>query len=495
MKLRQITSKLRRTRLRKRARIEETSITSVPRRRQSLDLRIGARLFEEVRTHVEDFSNGEEAGFLLCSLSRLPERDVLLARRFVRVPEEALQRGKDGSVLSWSAEFNSNVLQQALNVDATLVLVHSHGYPRPRFSPDDRRREVPLFGAFSRLLDPLPTGSVLLGGGDATGSFWLSGANTLQLRRVVICGDPIETWHSTELPLSARPARPRLARQVVAIPESGAKLADAKVAVVGISGGGSHVIQQLAHQGVGTLIAIDDQIVDETNLGRVVGATEADIDVTPKTALAKRVATGIDSSIEVIEVRHRFPSAEAITQLKEADIVVACLDTFRARQDVNKFCRRYLIPLIDIGMVIKTREERLSLARGQLIASLPDTACLRCWFLDDATLAGEQREHPAGYDQNRRAPGDPQVVSMNGTLASEACNTVLDLLTGYSGGERGARLWKYDGRRGELERVELPSRRPDCDACAEEGLGDPRTFIAREPSLTTPRLPYAEAAR
>ena len=63
---------------------------------------------------------------------------------------------------------------------------------------------------------------------------------------------------------------------------------------------------------------------------------------------------------------------------------------------------------------------------------------------------------------------------MNGTLASEACNCVLDLITGYSGGKRGAKWWFYDGQSGELEGHDLPSHRPDCPACAEQRLGDPR---------------------
>src|SRR5262249_22748601 len=163
------------------------------------------------------------------------------------------------------------------------------------------------------------------------------------------------------------------------------------------------------------------------NLGRVVGAMHSDIDRTSKTNLAERVATGIDPDINVIKVDARFPSDKAIAALKTADILIGCLDTFRARRDVNQFCRRYLIPLVDIGMVMEPRGERVARADGQVIVSMPGLPCMRCWFLTDALLAREEREHPAGYDRNPDAPGDPQVVSMNGTLASEACNCVLDL--------------------------------------------------------------------
>jgi molybdopterin/thiamine biosynthesis adenylyltransferase len=428
----------------------------------------------EVRSHVENFSRGEEAGFLVCSLTRLPGRDLLLAREFISVPDSAIERFSGGSVLSWSADFNSQALQRAVDLKATLVLVHSHGKTEPHFSGDDRKRELPLFAAFSRIIDPLPTGTLVLGEGQAAGSFWLNGRNDLIFRRVVVLDETRQVWRSSELRPEPRPLRRRLDRQSVAIPGSDALLADAVVAVIGLSGGGSHVIQQLAHLGIGTLIVVDDQIVEETNLGRLVGATEADIDAcTPKVDLSERVAAGIDSSIRLIKVPHRFPSSQAIAELKEADIIVSALDTFRARDAVNRFCRRHLIPQVDIGMTIRTRDERLTLAQGQVIVSVPGiSSCLRCWFTDEKTLAEEERQRPAGYDRDPDAPGDPQVVSMNGVLASEACNCVLDLLTGCSRGARGAKIWRYDGRSGVLEVGDPPARRPNCDACAEEGLGE-----------------------
>ena len=438
---------------------------------RGLELRVASDLFDKVRRHVEDFSRGEEGGFLLCGLSSLPDRDVLLAREWVRIPERAMSRGTHGSVLSWSADFNSEILERALRTGTAPVLVHSHGRPRPGFSGDDQRKERALFPAMSRLLGGPLTGTLLLGQGDAVGSFWADGARSHEFRRLVVVESPIESWASGSLP--PPPTRRRLARQSGAIGQgSDAKLATARVAVVGISGGGSHVVQQLAHQGVGRLIVFDDDVVDETNLGRVVGAVATDVDITEKTELARRIAHGVDPKIEVVEVRERFPSTISIEALKEADVVVSCVDTFRAREAINAFCRRHLLPLVDIGTAIRTANERLVRADGQLIVALPGKPCLRCWFVTNAVLEAEERARPAGYDDNPDA-GDPQVVSMNGVLASEACNSVLDLITGYSNGARGHVFWQYEGRSGSLEPCEVPPARSDCPACAEEGFGDP----------------------
>lgn len=436
-----------------------------------VEVRIEAALLEKVREHVEDFSRGEEAGYLVCSVSAAASRYILLAREWLPVPEWAIQRNSHGSVLSWSAKFNGEALQHAFDHDATLLLVHSHGTARPHFSSDDYAKEPPMFAPASRMLDPFPTGSMLLGHGHAVGSFWRSGSNTVNFQRLIILDRAIHVWR----PRDSKPRkRNRLARLAPVIgPEGDSKLAEARVAVVGISGGGSHVVQQLAHGGIGTIIAIDDDTIDETNLGRVVGAVAADVDKTRKIDVAERVAKGIDLDISVAKVEARFPSPEAIEALKSADVIVTCLDTFRSREALNLFSRRYMIPLVDVGVTIESRGERLARADGQVIVVIPGQPCMRCWFLTDAVLEKEQRDRPVGYDRSPDAVGDPQVVSMNGVLASEACNCVLDLLTGYSNGARGPCWWQYEGRGGELERFDLPSHRHDCSACAEQRLGDP----------------------
>ena len=224
--------------------------------------------------------------------------------------------------------------------------------------------------------------------------------------------------------------------------------------------------------GVGTLVPLDDEGVEDVNLGRMVGSRTDDVGVS-KVEVMKGLINGIDPDIEVISVEARFPSAEAIDALKGVDVVVSAVDSFVAREQINVFCRRYSLALIDIGMNIETCKEQLRSAHGQVICVLPDSPCLRCTpFLSDAVLERERREHPPGYDRNPDA-GDPQVVSMNGTLASEACNILLDLLTGYSRGKRGARWWQYNGRTGEVEVAELPARWVNCPACAEAGHGDP----------------------
>lgn len=442
---------------------------------REVDLRIGAALFEGVRRHVEDFSEGEQAGFLICGSASGPPSTLLLAREWIPIPSHEVRRDDDGYMLSWSASFNASVLDRADELRGSALLVHSHGDSvRPRLSGPDMRNASRLFPVFSRLLPGRPCGSVVLGDAAASGVFWSEGTVVATLNSLHVVGAPLTKWRPE--PQCLNRTRRRLDRQNRAIGRtSDAQLAGSAVAVIGLSGGGSHVGQQLAHQGVGHLIGIDDQLIEEVQLGRMVGAREEDVGLVFKTAAMKRLVESIDHEIVFDEVRERFPAAASRNALLGVDVVIACVDSFLAREQINAFCRRHHLPLIDIGMNIKTDETgRLISATGQVIVVTPDSPCLRCGpLLSDAVLERERRDRPPGYDLNPNALGDPQVVSMNGVLASEAVNCALDLITGYSNGARGPAWWLYDGRSGSLQRCDHASYRPGCPACAEQGHGRP----------------------
>ncbi len=448
-----------------------------------VELRIGSEMFAEIRKHVEDFRDGEQGAFVLCGYARVGPNDVLLARSWVPIP--ALRPGPTSARdhgLEWSARFSAEILGMADAATSALVLIHSHGSSTmPALSPIDQATARTLFPGFSRVLAGKPSGSIVLGAHAVGGVFWKDGRPHSDVACLKLVGAPLATWNA-QTPTRAAGNRKgsdskgRHARMLLAIgPESEAKLAGASVAVIGLCGGGSHVVQQLAHMGVGRIVVIDGDIVEDVNLGRMVGSKPDDAKKGRlKTKVMVRLVRAIDPSLTCEPISRPFPEPAVLAALKTCDLVVACVDSFLVREQINAFCRRHHLPLVDIGLGIKTDGERMVSAAGQLVVATPDSPCLRCGpLLSDSVLEAERRERPPGYDENENAPGAPQVISMNGTLASEAANVVLDFITGYSGGKRGAGWWLYEGRGGEVSRCDLPPRRADCPACAEQGLGDP----------------------
>jgi len=82
----------------------------------------------------------------------------------------------------------------------------------------------------------------------------------------------------------------RYSRQSFLGPNSEELISKCTIGVVGLGGGGSHIVQQLAHIGFQRYVLYDDDIVEESNLNRLVGASAIDVlSETPKLHISKMV--------------------------------------------------------------------------------------------------------------------------------------------------------------------------------------------------------------
>ena len=106
------------------------------------------------------------------------------------------------------------------------------------------------------------------------------------------------------------------------------RLSSASVAVVGIGGLGTHVVQQLALLGVGRLVLIDDEEIDETNRNRYVGVRHDDpVPGTLKVANGERIALDINPDIEIVSIPEPLASSGAFGGVIDCDYAFGCLDT------------------------------------------------------------------------------------------------------------------------------------------------------------------------
>ncbi|MFC4765790.1 HesA/MoeB/ThiF family protein [Effusibacillus consociatus] len=121
------------------------------------------------------------------------------------------------------------------------------------------------------------------------------------------------------------------------------------VAAIGLGGGGSQVVQQLAHIGFKKYILCDYDVLEDTNLNRTVGAKQEDVELgSSKIRIAVRLIRGIVPDSEISEVKTTFQSSPE--EIGRAQIIFGCLDGLRNRNELEKFARRKRIPYIDIGM-------------------------------------------------------------------------------------------------------------------------------------------------
>lgn len=210
------------------------------------------------------------------------------------------------------------------------------------------------------------------------------------------------------------------------------------IGVVGLSGGGSHFIQQFAHVGLPRYRVFDPKIAEEKHLHRLVGIELADISgEVKKTAISKRVIERVVRDALVQE----FPAPweEHQSDLRSCDIVVGCVDSLRARDALERFCRRYLIAYVDVGIDVTYVPKWGYRMAGQVITSLPGEACMWCMgFIREDLLAKEAAEYG---DAGAKA----QVVWLNGLVASAGVGIVVDLITGKCGAHGPALYLSLDG--------------------------------------------------
>jgi len=197
------------------------------------------------------------------------------------------------------------------------------------------------------------------------------------------------------------------------------------VGVVGLGGGGSHVVQQLAHLGFRNFVLCDHDRISESNLNRLVGGTSADVRVKRlKTTIAKRSIHRLDKNANVIT--HASKWEDSVESLIGCDLIIGCVDKFGARRDLEAFCRRHMIPYIDVGMDVDCLSNGRFEIYGQVILSMPGKPCMHCMgFLNEKVLGKEAQEYGA-------AGSKPQVVWSNGILCSAAVGVAVDLLTDWS---------------------------------------------------------------
>jgi hypothetical protein len=263
----------------------------------------------------------------------------------------------------------------------------------------------------------------------------------------------------------------RFARQTFLFGEDGQrKIRAARVAVVGVGGLGTHVIQQLALLGVGKKLSlIDAEELDTTNRNRYIGAWHDDpIPGSAKVDLGKRLVKLIDPEIDVDTLQDSFVTEEGFARILASDYVFGCLDSEGARLVLNELCAAYSRPYFDLASdVIPGDPPNYG---GRICVAWDGNGCIVCWGLLDieearADLAreSERRDRAAIYGVERQALGrsGPSVVSINGVVASLG---VTEFMAGVTGLRAPKRLITYYGHMGKLT-TPADEPAPNCYYC------------------------------
>jgi len=164
----------------------------------------------------------------------------------------------------------------------------------------------------------------------------------------------------------------RYSRQILLkeIGREGQKLLqDKKVAIVGVGALGTVAAELLARAGVGNLILVDRDMVEESNLQRQTLFDEKDIGKNKAAAAEQRIKE-INSGIN-IETHAIHLDPKNIGVLDAADLILDCTDNLQTRFLINDYCKKEKKPWI-YAAAIKTS--------GYVMPILPKGPCLQCFI-------------------------------------------------------------------------------------------------------------------
>jgi hypothetical protein len=129
--------------------------------------------------------------------------------------------------------------------------------------------------------------------------------------------------------------------------------AHATKCVIGASGTGSIVLEQLARNCVGELVLVDPDHLERKNLNRILNARGCDVDVgRSKVDRAREAILAMELDTAVFPLEKDIGEREAIFALSECDILFGCVDSVDGRHVLNKIATHFLIPLVDLGVRI-----------------------------------------------------------------------------------------------------------------------------------------------
>jgi len=252
-------------------------------------------------------------------------------------------------------------------------------------------------------------------------------------------------------------------------------VSDQTIAIVGVGGLGSVIAENLIHMGFQSVQLIDPDVVEITNLNRIVGACHSD-------ALESRL------KVEVVGEHLRKINPEATVEahatgiedesmlpvLMRSDWIVVATDNHFSRYHAQKVALTLGIPLLSAGVNITIENGIIADWSGEVIvARSGDGICLNCLGRINPTLvaAYEHRADAIGEELVRKGyvtgqeVKEPAVKTLNAILGAMAADTLINQTTLR---QAHVPIWIYESNRQFSiypDQTSLGSRRASCYYC------------------------------
>ena len=219
------------------------------------------------------------------------------------------------------------------------------------------------------------------------------------------------------------------------------KLKKAKVTVVGAGGLGCPATLYLTAAGVGTVVIIDSEHVELSNLNRQVLHWTEDVGELKAFSTARKLRK-LNPHVKIEAVSRKITEKNVQEVVRDSNVVVDCLDNWSTRFLLNEACVKEEIPLVHAG---------IHGLYGQITTIIPyETPCLRCIL-------------PKSPPEEARFP---VLGTTPGVLGLLEAFEAIKLITGV-GSLLAGKILVFDGENMSFQEI-IVKRNEHCLVCGEK---------------------------
>lgn len=401
-------------------------------------LRLTGAQHNDLREHLFPDDGWEAAAFAVCGRRAGASRHILTVKEIVPIPYADCPVRTPVRV-TWNSNVLLALLERAMKSGEAIVKFHSHRGDYPWFSETDDLSDRDFFSSADGWTDTVhPHAScVMLPDGKMFGRTGKSGGEFEPLSLIAVAGDDLLFWHAETKGDSE--IEPEFAlRHIQAFGDGTFNiLRRLSVAVVGCSGTGSPLIEQLARLGIGRLVLVDPDIIEHKNLNRIVNAAQADAERNElKVEVLARAVRAMGTGVEVVPIADTLFNPEVILTVAECDLAFGCMDSAESRQLLNRLAVFYNLPYIDLGVSLDAdgagSVENAACSVHYLQPGRSSLMSRGMFTPQDLYEESLKRTNPDEYDKQLQekyirgvAVDRPAVISLNMLAASVAVNELL----------------------------------------------------------------------
>lgn len=403
-------------------------------------LRITEKDHLDLKKHLFPGDKKEAMAIILCGRNITETAHTLLVQQIFKIPYE-LCTVREENYVSWPTKIIDGILVTAQEQNLAVLTLHCHPGGFGEFSEVDDDNDLELFPMVHAWLqdNQAHASAVMLPDGKIFGRFFLPDLTQKKIDVVTVVGSEIVNWYYNESKVEINSAAQTRNQQLF-----GEKTVDMlnrlRIGIIGCSGTGSPVIEQLKRLGVGEFVLVDPDYIDHVNLNRIVGSTSADAEAkTSKVDVMKRGFDDLGIGTKVTVYTNYITDKAVVKALSDCDILFGCVDSAEGRYILELIASHYLLPYFDTGVSLESDGSGgISGIHGSVHYIKPGGSSLlsrKAYSMEEVRSDSFKRIDPEGHRGNEYFVNNdatvPAVISITTQIAATAVNDMLARLHPY----------------------------------------------------------------